>query len=574
MRRIQVFTESDALGDPGASDEAVGLFWAAPDLTPSHGRHWIGLAELVGGEYEATIRRAYALAHALAGATPAYGDTRPLIAWESHLADLLLRRLLIVGALDALAARLRRGTELVVSRPGTIAGVMARWNAARGEPFRISVRDAPTRVRPRWVDRMVRLGRLVREARRDGDWRRAIWQPLEVLDDTYRWRSHLWPALHGRTGGLWRYTSYLNYTRVLARHGTNARWLSNSYSGAVGAPPGQRAWLWQFNSHAPRDPEIRGRAVDATAEFVRAELPVENGLGLRELLEGDEELDYLLERVLPVAVAEVDLLYGFVERARPDEIWVANQWGSEGNVLAVARACSIRTVQVQHGALEQHYTSAPLYGDRFLVWGEFWRQCVPQTLRSHVDVVNPGFEIAPASSRLAAARPRLTFFSAPADDAPFWHPSVVRAEVIEILQRLLDAGWVATIRVHPRDSIDLWERTWQRERGGTPSGLRFDKGGSLDELLRETDVALMALSTTFLNCIASGIPVVALAWYPHLWLEPLERQGVLVCARSIAEAVERIEAARRGGRQAAAIERFLAPHPPAVQAAQGGRAVT
>jgi hypothetical protein len=107
--------------------------------------------------------------------------------------------------------------------------------------------------------------------------------------------------------------------------------------------------------------------------------------------------------------------------------------------------------------------------------------------------------------------------------SPFINRSEALREAIDLLQRLVDEGNELLVRVHPGDRIENYTREWVRRFGRVPASVRFSKGGSLDPILQETDVAVMYISTVFLNCVASGIPVINLAWYRG-WLQ--EASGV------------------------------------------------
>lgn len=94
--------------------------------------------------------------------------------------------------------------------------------------------------------------------------------------------------------------------------------------------------------------------------------------------------------------------------------------------------------------------------------------------------------------------------------------------------------------------------------GSLPPGLRFSKEGSLESVLRETDVAFMFFSTVFLNCVASGIPVIGLGWYPHIWQKPLEATGTVHFARSLSEAIDLAETAEVPRGEKNVVDEFIA----------------
>jgi hypothetical protein len=68
----------------------------------------------------------------------------------------------------------------------------------------------------------------------------------------------------------------------------------------------------------------------------------------------------------------------------------------------------------------------------------------------------------------------------------------------------------------------------------------------------------MYISTVLLNCVASGIPVVALGWYPTVWRRALEQASVARFADSLAQAVEALTEPAPGG-EAPSLDGLLAP---------------
>jgi hypothetical protein len=162
---------------------------------------------------------------------------------------------------------------------------------------------------------------------------------------------------------------------------------------------------------------------------------------------------------------------------RPAEVWVGNQWASEGTLIQVAKQEGVPTVQVQHGILEQYYQCAPIYSDRFLVWGTFWREALDSAASGQIDVVNPGFDTAPA--RADRAPQAMTFFTAPTQSRGLWHPGVARDEPTRVLDGVLGRGREVIVRVHPADQIALWHQAWQRRSGTMGDGISFDKGGDM-----------------------------------------------------------------------------------------------
>jgi hypothetical protein len=218
--------------------------------------------------------------------------------------------------------------------------------------------------------------------------------------------------------------------------------------------------------------------------------------------------------------------------------------------------------QVQHGALHRYFSVSPILSDRFLVWGSFWRNVLRAGKSANVEIVNPDVDVVPLDRDVTkAVKKRVTFLTTPLHLGLFWNPEATLREIAELVKRLEGRGHPVLIRIHPSDRVELWERSLRATLGSLPSSLRFSKDDPLESVLRETDVALMFFSTVFLDCLASGIPVIGLGWYPHIWQKPLGEMGAVRFADSIQEAVELVETLQGAPRQKHLAHEFLAVAP-------------
>jgi hypothetical protein len=310
------------------------------------------------------------------------------------------------------------------------------------------------------------------------------------------------------------------------------QWITNNSSGRGSLTPGCRPIA--LSSFGPL---AGGRRHDSVINELRGHLlAAPSGvpaMALGDLLPILPELSHFLERELPVLLAEADLFDSFLERVRPSQVWVANQWGSEGTLIRVAQTKGIPVTQVQHALLEPSYLFAPIYSDRFLAWGRFWRDSLPDLERAKAEIVCPPFEV--AERPLGQAGEAVTFFTAPTERRPLWNGTAAQREALAVLQGL-GAACPVMVRVHPADSILTWQQAWQRLTGAVGANVTFDKGGELQRVLPRTRTALMYLSTVLMNCLASEVPMVSLGWYPTLWRERLEKMSAVNFADSIVQA--------------------------------------
>lgn len=551
MRRITVYTREDGL--PSGSDDAdlvCLLFWASPELREAVEERLalrcLTLDELVP-DYGELIQQAHALARRCVVEIPLYRGINPLQGWETTLASSLLPALVVSRLYEALTKRYGEDLEVIFPSGGDFHRLFKRISECHGARIRVNV---PQRHNPLQESRLVRrlsgFTRLAREALRDGDPSRAFWVPLEVLDRSYHLRCGLWPQADVTDGGTWYYSSYVNFSRALARHAETTveqpRWVINNHSARSGLPSNAHwHYLWQFRVARPNGREreaLLRRAREAVSE-VEGNV---GGLPPRELAGEVSVVQELLSHTLPNVLATIDLMIAFFERVRPQSLWIAQQYGGEGTMAQIARRYDTPVVQVQHGLLDQYYGQAPIYSDRFLVWGSFWKELVNPQEQHKVEVVNPGSDVTRAAPTQPDSAPRVTFFTTPLHHVPpLWNPQVAQWETVTLLERLREAGYRVNVRVHPADHTATWREAWKRHCGHVPPDVYFDKGGSLERVLARTDVGLVFFSTVFLNCIASGIPVVSLGWYPLVWRGRLERKNLIHFVDSLEEAMTVIE---------------------------------
>jgi hypothetical protein len=492
-------------------DLIVPLFWTAPETLTTLEQRWgcpaVSLSELVP-DVSVIARESYDRGHAIATASPKYRGVLPLLGHETVLADLLSPNIVAAQVVEGLAALAGDG-ELITSAGGSWAGAFQEAARSRGSAFR--VRDiAKGKVRDTGLaSRIVRAGL---DAVAERDWRRLVAQPIEHVGPRFR-RSRTTQVPKDRT---WCYASYVNYARALARHAIpGAAWLVNGRSGASGVPAGvSPAHLWDMEH--PRSRAEHLAAAEEIVTFVAGRWP-------------SREVPDFTSMILGV-LAEIDLFRAFVERAEPVALWVGNQWGGERTLIQVAREADIPVIQVQHGALESHFRWADLATDRFLVWGEAWRSRLPEASQARTEVVDPGVSLVQSGSRAAGGE--VVFLSAPTVQ-PLWDPQVARHEAAQVLAGVARSGTKIVARIHPMDDLRPW-RASLTAAGAAPE--RFDKGVPLETSLAGSTAALTYRSTVFMDCVASGIPVVALGWYPWVWDDAVREFGGMTLAGSIAGA--------------------------------------
>src|SRR4051794_37515828 len=90
-------------------------------------------------------------------------------------------------------------------------------------------------------------------------------------------------------------------------------------------------------------------------------------------------------------------------------------------------------------------------------------------------------------------------------------------------------GLRTAIRLHPADSRSEW-RHLAPDR-------EFEVARSIRDVVRETTVGILAYSTVFLECAASGVPTLSMGWYPFPWADKFDDLGIITRTSSEAETV-------------------------------------
>lgn len=547
MKRVLVLAESDDCSRvellPLREFDAVVLaFWASPEFVArveQHGGNVCWRLNDFVPSYLPLIERAYRLAHAVAASAPSYREVNALQAWENVIANALLVPLVMTELGKGLWERVGGETEVVfLTRNDTQRAFEALQRNGAGEFTTSVLEERETYKQHDAGGRFVTWLKLVSEARRDGDWANVVAVPIETLDAQYRlrtrWRTRLRGTHKARHNDVLFYSSYVNYARVLAKHGAARniapQWVVNNHSARKGLPREvEAANLWEFGEPRTAAHQV---ILQHTAEAVAQAAEEAEGLPLRAALAASGEVRETLTRVVSLLLAEIDLMHACLQEIQPQEVWVANQWGGEGCVLQVAHAHGIRVTQVQHGFLEIYYACAPIYTERFLVWDEFWQGVVSSEGRGRVEVFNPNPIPAAKRSQSPAAK-ALTFFSTPPQVVLWWNPSVVAWEVVTMLDSLMARGNEVILRAHPMDELERYAQVWMEKDGKLPSGLELNKGTPLEPLLERTGNAVMFFSTVLMDCAAHGIPVFGIGWYPTLYRAQIEAMGAIEYKDSI-----------------------------------------
>jgi hypothetical protein len=370
-----------------------------------------------------------------------------------------------------------------------------------------------------------RLVRRLRGALIAGDLRRQVAILFDQIDANYRMRTGLaklfhtpWPA----QGSITVFSSYINNSRILGAIAPHlpgpVHWVINHRVQGEAGSSGDL--LWRF---APAGPLLGIHDED-----------IDSGAGdwppiIRAWLDASPIWQRYWLRHGPVAIRRLTACWEhYLDTVRPKLVVMANQHSLEGWFCRLAQRRGIPVLQVLHGVLGgEYYTKEPVLSEALLVWGDFWRARWPKSEQQKIHVVAPGSVVARVE-RVKRPKPRITWFSWPFTQLPFFHDIELTRIVLGLLHDFLAAGTCEVIlRAHPLENLSDLAEFWCRQFGSLPPGLELSQWEPIEEILERTDIALMFRSTVMLDCFASGIPVMIPGWIEFDWQDELEGlQGI------------------------------------------------
>jgi len=514
----------------------VLLCWLAPEtlaeLEARSGARCHSFVEVVGGlaDWE---RHAIGLAQELSRRGPRH-DGLPL--------RLVVEEELFREASEVEAVRRAAGLcwELVRGNPqGCELRLQARWRRLfRLLPGWADVvvgpgdEDSPEEVRPSLPRR---LARRLRGAFLAGDLRRQVAMLFDQLDADYRVRTGLarWlRAPRPEPGPITVFSSYINNSRILGAIAPHlpgpVHWLVNHRLQGETGSGGDL--LWRFAPAGSRWAAV-GQDPDAGADAGAEDLPS----FVQAWLDASPIWQRYWLRHGPAAVLRLTACWEhYLDTVRPRLVVMANQHSLEGWFCRLAQRRGIPVLQVLHGVLGgEYYTKEPILSEALLVWGDFWRKRWPKSEQRRIHVVAPGSVVARVE-RCKRPKPRLTWFSWPFTQLPFFHDTELSRTLVGLLHDFLEVGACEVIlRAHPLENLSDLVEFWRSHYGPLPPGLELSQWEPMEKVLARTDVALMFRSTVMLDCFASGIPVVIPGWIEFDWQDELEGLQGIHLARDV-----------------------------------------
>lgn len=367
---------------------------------------------------------------------------------------------------------------------------------------------------PRWK----RLVRRTREVMLSGGWRLQAWHLLAELDREYVWRMrwHNKPSATFLPGAVTLFSSYSNNSRTESAFAPllpePVQWLFTNWSAREGAENSAqpKGWLWEF---AP---------AQITDALPRDDAPDTGDPALDEWI-GQSAMWHSWSEYELTALAQLTRCWQhYLETYAPRLVVMADSWGLDGWFTRVARRYDLTVLHLLHGAIGgDFYTNTSIEADGLVVWGEFWRDLWRADQHEKIVVTMPP-GLFPRVRKRPASKRRLVFFSWDVTALAQYNQSELASGLMDVLHTLAQTSDMElTVRFHPAENPSDFVRRWRACYGALPGNLRLSKREPLNELIAETDVALMYRSTVLMNCLVNEIPVVMPGWIDFAWNEQL-----------------------------------------------------
>lgn len=281
---------------------------------------------------------------------------------------------------------------------------------------------------------------------------------------------------------------------------------------------------------------------------------------IREVpLTGDDDLarDLFLEsywlaqfmkRHLPSGLFQSELFESFVEKVKPSAIVVGNPV-HEAYLLHCAKGHGIPTILLQHGILGDFCQLLDPPADHYVVRGRFWQEFLSRDARKRSVILNPPQSSITDEKLDTNTEKHILFLTAPYGVQEFMH----LADLDDILATLLQVASAEKIklvvRVHPSESVGYYQQIVTRlmsEQSLHNVDVAYSQGPGLEQLVRESIVAVTYCSTVFLDCLRENIPLVSFGWHDFSFKQQIENYKIFYFAHSLKELAALVKKAAEG----------------------------
>lgn len=510
------------------------LFQCAPDSSArNEAPKAVPLSDLIG-EFDAVKLRAAQIARKLLESEPAIRGVQQLSIFE----ELVIRDLQqIIHAKTLHDVLIDRGYHrFSISADSPLTESLIAVTRAFGEQL---VPDVRLYSKPR---RFASLRRSFRRLVLSGFDRAVVSSELRqalLRIDPY----HRLPRLSKSKlpkGGGWFYSTAYTFTAIGLLY---EPWFPKDFRYLVNNPCTGGVPLKRLGRPfvSPYDYAARGLApskgeVETAKEAIRAHLAAvpmsEEDRKLVEIYLGGSGFLNFVNRLLPQGLFQTALFERFVVQAAPEFIVVGNPV-FEGYLLHAARRAGIPTIVLQHGILGDfcQFIDPPV--DHYVVRGQFWRDFLATPAAQRAQVLNPPHSTGVELNR--GKRERIVFLTAPYTQKSFTDLSDLQ-DILRTLLLACDASRAPlTIRVHPMEQVSFYVDLLSNLPEAKGVSIEYSQGNGLLELLSQAAAVVTFCSTTFLDCLHLGVPIISFGWHDFSFKRQIEDKGIFYFAKTLAD---------------------------------------
>lgn len=368
-------------------------------------------------------------------------------------------------------------------------------------------------------------------------------------------------------GETWFYSTFYTYTKIALAYErslqTQFRFLISD-RGSTERPLQDEGRRWsELCAYVRRSQLPSQRAISnvrqTLSEHINTAILTEEESLIRQLLKRSHEMRDFFHWQIKIGLLENQAFDGWYRREKPRLLVVGND-SYEGYFLQRAQKAGLPTLMLQHGIFGDFYQLTEHSADMLLVRGKFWQEFISAESRRKSLVANC---VSPQrSEQQRDAGKDLLFVSVHYKSIAAYHLKDLEDILRTAARAAVQCNRRLTIRVHPRETPTIYASMLSKiaaEHGLRPE-VAFSIGPTLEQAIRGSAVAMLHLSTVFLDCLRLRVPIVSFDWHHFAYKREIEKHNVFSFAKTLSHLEELLVAGLRGELQASTeYEDFLKP---------------
>lgn len=544
-RSISLLTSRD---DVTLKRNRVGLlFECAPDSSILAAASEVTtLTELIG-DFDTTKKHAYRLAKMILHDEPAFRGIQQLTIFE----EVVIRELQYILHAIQLHNALRSMSVThchVTSRPRCVEGLLRILKKVQSPVQLVLAGNQPNHAS--WRSLSARITKRLKDNKFSFRALRAEYQQIMARVDPFHWRNTWNSALKSQPfvpGKVWFYSTAYTFTRIGLMYEAFFKdgftyLIENPLTGGRALAEAKRDYvgLYGFTQSGigPSKSDISTAREEISHHIRNVSLAGDDALARDLFLESDW-LAQFMNRYLPVGLFKSSLFFVFLDKVRPSAIVVGNPV-HEAYLLHGAKARGIPTILLQHGILGDFCQLLDPPADHYVVRGRFWQEFLSPDARKRAIILNP-----PPTSNSdkninspAEREKHLLFLTAPYGGQDFMHLADLDDILVTLLQVASAERIKLVVRVHPMEAVGYYQQIVARLISALSLNdvtVAYSHGPGLDQLVRDSAIAVTFCSTVFLDCLREKIPLVTFAWHDFSYKKQIAKSKVFNFAGNLAE---------------------------------------